>query len=78
VSLLCRLDSERFVLTLHVERKGEIVFNEHILETLPDEIIFAGQFRDITLIDNAVVVTDKFGDPTFSLSLDTLPQPTIH
>jgi hypothetical protein len=77
-TLLCRLDIERFVLTLRLERKGAVVFDEVILETEPDEIIFAGDFKDVVLVDNTVVVTDKFGRPTFSLSLDSLSEPEIH
>ena len=70
--LLCKMDSERFTLYLRLERKGKVVFEEQILETEPDETIFAHEFKEVVLKNNKIVVEDKFGDPTFSMSLDTL------
>jgi hypothetical protein len=72
-TLCCRLDTQRFQLTLQLDHRGERVFDETILETKPDEIIFSGQFRDVVLTDDAVVVTDKYGDATFSLPLANVP-----
>lgn len=68
-SLLCRMDAERFLLTLRLERKGTTVFEEAILETKPDETIFAFQFKDVVLEGRTVTVRDKFKSPTFSLDL---------
>ena len=71
-SLLCSLDMEKFVLTLRLERKGATVFEEPILETKPDEIIFAHQFKEVVLEGGAIVVKGKFGKPTFSLEVSSL------
>lgn len=71
-SLLCRMDGERFVLILKVERKGALLFEEPILETKPDEIIFAHRFKDLVVEGDALVVRNKFGKPTFSLPLSSL------
>lgn len=71
-SLLCSLDPDRFQLTLRLDHKGEAVFNEPILETMPDEIIFAHRFKRVVLDGDDVVVEDKFGAPTFSLRLSSL------
>lgn len=77
-ALLCKLDSEKFVLTLKLERKGSIVFQEPILETKPDELCFAYEFKDIVVQDDTVVVTskyttDKYGKPIiFSLNVNSL------
>lgn len=77
-TLSCDLDIERFVLTLRLKREGITIFDRAILETKPDEIVFAGRFKDVILVENMVVVTDKFGDPTFSLSLDSLAKADIY
>ena len=68
-SLLCRMDPENFVLTLKLERGGEVVFEEPILKTLPDEIIFAHRFKEVVVEDETVVVRDKFGKPTFLIDV---------
>lgn len=71
-SLLCSLDTERFILTLRLERKGTIIFVEPILETKPDEIIFAYQFKEVVLDGDSVVVKNKFGESIFSLELGSM------
>lgn len=68
-SLQCRLDSERFVLTLKLERRGATVFQQAILETKPDELIFAYQFKDVVLRNGKVIVKDRCGDPTFAVEV---------
>ena len=71
-SLNCSLDMERFILTLRLERKGVVVYDAPILETKPDEIIFAHRFKDVVLDGQTVVVKNKFDKPTFSLDLSAL------
>src|SRR3954466_2323170 len=71
-SLNCSLDMEKFTLTLKLERNGVVVYDAPILETKPDEIIFAYRFKDVVLDGQAVVVKDKFDKPTFSLDLSAL------
>lgn len=71
-SLLCSLDTNRFVLTLRLESKGHVLFEKPILETKPDEIIFAHQFKEVALDGQTVTVRDKFGKPTFSINLNSL------
>jgi len=71
-SLLCSLDTERFDLTLKLERKDETVFMERILETKPDEIIFEHRFKEISLADDLVIVKNKFGEEIFWLELSKL------
>ena len=58
---------EKFVLTLELKSKGTVVFDAPILETKPDETIFAYRFKDVVLEGQTVVVKNKFGKPTFSL-----------
>jgi hypothetical protein len=71
-SLSCHLDTEKFTLTLKLERKGMTLFEQQILETKPDELIFAYRFKDVVAEDNRVVVKDKFGKPIFSTRVDSL------
>ncbi len=71
-SLLCRLDTHNFTLTLKLERKGVTLFEQQILETLPDELIFAHRFKDVVAEGDAVVVKDTFGAPLFSVRVDSL------
>lgn len=73
-SLMCRLAMDRFVLTLRLERRGDIVFEEPVLETKPDELIFDYRVKDVALEGDTVVVKDKFGRPTFSLPLSSVAQ----
>lgn len=71
-SLLCRVDTERFTLNLMLEQKGAVVFDQQILETKPDEIIFAHRFKEVVVEGEAIVVRDKFGKPLFSLEASSL------
>jgi hypothetical protein len=68
-SLRCSLDMEKFVLRLVLERKGIVVYDAPILETKPDELIFAYQFKDVVLDGQTLVVRNKLDEPTFSLDL---------
>jgi len=70
--LNCSLDMEKFVLTLRLERNGTAVYDAPILETKPDEIIFAHRYKDVVLEGQNVVVKNKFGKPAFSLELRSL------
>lgn len=65
--MLCDLSMSKFILTLSVHKSDEIVFEKTILETKPDEIIFAHQFKDIEQSDGQLVVTNKFGKTLCSL-----------
>jgi len=71
-SLLCRLDSERFELTLRLERQGLVTFERVILETKPDELIFAYRFKEVVLRDDEVVVLSKFGEVLYSVPIANL------
>ena len=71
-SLLCSLDADRFRLTLELERRGATVFEQLILETEPDEIVFAHRFQQVALEDGAIVVKGKFDKTLFSLPVASL------
>ena len=71
-TLRCRLTMSQFQLSLSVERESSTLWSETILETKPDELLFAHRFRDLSIEDNSLVVTSQTTDPLFSLSLETL------
>jgi len=71
-SLSCRLDAEKFELILKLDRKGTTVFERQILETKPDEIIFAHRFKEVVVEGEVIVVKDKFGKQAFSLERSSL------
>lgn len=66
-SLLCSLDPERFRLILKLEKKGATVFEQQILETKPDELIFAHRFKEVLVDGDSILVNDKFGKQLFSM-----------
>lgn len=68
-SLLCSLDPERFSLNLKLEKKEAIVFEQQILETKPDELIFAHQFKEVLVNGDSILVKNKFGKQLFSMPI---------
>ena len=66
-SLLCSLDPERFLLTLRLEKHGEVILERQVMETKPDEIIFGPRFKEVVVEANSVVVHDKFGRTVYSV-----------
>ncbi|WP_207398979.1 hypothetical protein [Bremerella alba] len=72
VSLQCELTMTEFVLTLSIKKGNELLFERPILNTKPDELIFAHQFKDIAQSDGELVVTNKFGKTLYNLRLSDL------
>ncbi len=68
-SLLCRLDINRFCLNLRIEKGKAVIFDKDILETEPDEIIFAYRFKDLIIESDCLVVKNKFGSTEFAVTL---------
>lgn len=75
-SLLCDMDSERFQLTLLVERKGVTLYREPIFTTKPDEIMYDHKVKDVIAVDNKIVVRTKMhleeNQTLFTLDLATI------
>jgi hypothetical protein len=67
--LLCELDLSLFHLILEVKRGAELVFRQEILRTMPDEVIYAHRFKDLSLEGQALLVKDKFGKSLYQLDL---------
>jgi hypothetical protein len=70
--LVCTLDDDRFRLVLELKNDVKLLWNGQILETLPDEIIFAHRFKEVAFEEDSIVVKDKFGDSLFRLPLSAV------
>jgi len=70
--LQCMLTKEAFTLRLDINSKGSSLFDEVILTTAPDEIVFYHQFKDIMVKNDEVVVTDRLGGVLFRISIRQL------
>jgi hypothetical protein len=68
-SLFCEINRKKFTLFLCVENECGTLFQEKILETKPDELIFSHKFKDLGLQDNKIVVLDKFANSIFELPI---------
>jgi hypothetical protein len=67
--LFCRMTMDFFSLTLILKKKDEIVLSKEILNTLPDEIIYHWQFKEIVLEENEIKVLDEFKNPIYALDI---------
>ncbi|AOR63385.1 hypothetical protein [Pectobacterium wasabiae] len=58
-SLVCNHSIEDFQLSLKIMRADDIIFNEVILITPPDELSYHYKFKDILINNSEVIVTTK-------------------
>lgn len=72
VRLHCSLDPRRFRLRLEVVRGKRTLFDEVVLETQPDELIFAHRVRDVVVENGALIVRGDSGKQTFSIAVEEL------
>lgn len=72
VKLDCEMTADKFILYLTIENKKGVIFNQPILETLPDEIIFHYQFKDLVLNGSTLQVINAFKEPVYSVDLASL------
>lgn len=70
--LNCNLTIDAFYLNLDVVKGQEIIFSDEILSTVPNEIVFVPMFKDVSLVGDCIVVSDKYGDPIYSISVNEL------
>jgi hypothetical protein len=66
-SLHCKLTVEAFSLSLMVSKGKKLVCKKSVLNTPPDEIVFAPMFKDLVATDTDLRITDKFGDTIFEM-----------
>lgn len=67
--LNCQMTMDFFSLILTLMKKDEVIFSKEILNTLPDEIIYHWQFKEIVLEGNFIKVLDEFQKPIYTLDL---------
>lgn len=60
-TLNCSLTPNNFTLTLEINKDGHTVLKEIILESLPDEIIFAHQLGSLERSEDTIIVRQKGG-----------------
>jgi hypothetical protein len=69
-TLFCKMTMEAFSLSLILSKKKEVVFSKEILNTLPDELCYHYQFKDIAYENNKIIVTGWYdAPPIFELDL---------
>ncbi|MFK8003682.1 MAG: hypothetical protein AB8H86_29230 [Polyangiales bacterium] len=68
-TLTCEIDPERFCLRLELSNKSGAFFEEEVLETLPDALIYKHRFAGVSLDGNKVEVVDKFGEPIYETTI---------
>lgn len=61
-TLHCSLTPNDFSMTLDINKNGHTVLTEVILESLPDEIIFAHRLGSLEWSEDTIVVRQKHGD----------------
>ena len=71
-SLLYEINREKFSLFLFIKSGSDTIFQERILETKPDELIFSHKFNNLVFRDNKIVVLDAFEQSIFELPIDEL------
>jgi hypothetical protein len=70
--LICVLDRDAFTLTLSITTKGAEIFGKEILRTKPDSICYHHKFKDILIEGDNIVITDRFDEPFFSVSISDI------
>ena len=70
---MCRLTIREFSLRLRVYQKHQTVFDDIVLRTEPDEVVFEHRFKDIEIASERLVVTTKLPEPLVSIPLAPIP-----
>ena len=72
------LTINKFILNLKIFQYKKEIYNNIILETVPDEYVYANKFREIVIEEKAVKIFDSANNITFSLSLENILIPEFH
>lgn len=70
VELNCQLTIDVFKLFLNIHKGNDIIFNEIVLETDPDDVAFNYRFKDIVFKENKVIITSKTSTNLLEFSLN--------
>jgi hypothetical protein len=66
------MTTAQFRLILLITKGKEVLFEQQILTTVPNEVVFAHEFKRVALVDDKLVVFDKFDNPLFELAVAEL------
>lgn len=70
--LNCKLTMQAFHLYLQIMKGKEEIFNEEIYTSLPDEICFHNELKDVILVDDKIVVIGKLNNAVYEVKLSDL------
>lgn len=73
-ALTCKMTQTAFSLRLAVWYLNALCFDQVILETEPDEVVFEHRFSDIQIENGSLVVTARIGPPLWICRLSELMQ----
>ncbi len=71
-SLFGALSMEHFTLRLQVLRQKEIVLDEIVLETVPNEVVYAPKFKDLETDEGSLVITSRRGKPLWKKKISKI------
>ncbi len=72
VCLFCALDPAEFRLTLQIWRAKQLVFDEVIMQTDPDEIAFEHRFRNVFIENGELKITSRLDTKLWSRKLSKI------
>ena len=78
LSFDCNLTMDRFQLWMRVYRKDQMVLEDRVLETAPDEIVFVPNFKRLEIVGTNVSVLAHSGLPVYSRDLSPLVHQAGH
>ena len=72
--LFCKLTANYFALEFLIEKNNKILFRKEILKTLPSEIQYGDEYKDVTIKDGKFIITKniKKGSSLFTLPISEL------
>jgi len=71
-SLNCKLTNHNFTLTLRVAKDSKVIYESEVLNTPPDEIVFAHMFKDLIVTESGFQVTNKFDEVIYEQSISEM------
>lgn len=72
IELICKFSTSSFILILIASDtiSKEVLLNDVLIKTLPDEVCFVRLFKDIIIKDNKLIITEFQNRPKFIFDLE--------
>lgn len=67
--LWCELTLEVFRLHLQIFRGDALISSEQVLETLPDELIYAHKFKDVVFVNDTLAIVDSSANRGYEVAV---------